>query len=221
VGLRRRIFAATYDWQMGGSERAGLAAMRSRVVSRATGRVLEVGAGTGLNLPHYRTDVEHLTLTEPDSSMFKRLQGAVERHHGSATVLRAPAEQLPFDDDSFDAVVCTLVLCGVDDQAQAVREIRRVLRPAGQLFFLEHMRSDDEGHARLQDRFNWLNRAVAMCDCNRPTRRTIAGEGLHVEEVVETDFPKAPPFLNPLVHGRATLPTAVHAETTPQNGARA
>ena len=208
MGLRKWIFAATYDWQMGGAERAGLTDLRRAVVSRATGDVLEVGSGTGLNLSHYGTDVEHLTLTEPDPSMFRRLQQAVERYPGAATALRAPAERLPFDDDSFDTVVCTLVLCGVEDQPQAVREIRRVLRPGGQLLFLEHMRSEDEGHARLQDRFNWLNRAMVMCDCNRPTRRTIATEGLRVEEIVETDFPKAPPFINPLVHGRATCPDA-------------
>jgi ubiquinone/menaquinone biosynthesis C-methylase UbiE len=209
MGLRKRIFAAMYDWQMRGAERAGLTDLRAGIVSRATGQVLEVGSGTGLNLPYYGSDVEALTLTEPDPSMLKRLQRAVEEHRGSATVLRAPAEHLPFDDDSFDAVVCTLVLCGVDDQPQAVREIRRVLRPGGQLLFLEHMRSEDEQHARMQDRFNWLNRAVVLCDCNRPTRRTIASEGLQIEEVAELDFPKAPPFVNPLVRGRAVRPASV------------
>ncbi|MGO4603492.1 class I SAM-dependent methyltransferase [Terrabacter sp. 2YAF2] len=219
MGLRKRIFAATYDWQMGGAQRAGLADLRAGVVSRATGLVLEVGAGTGLNLPHYGPDVEHLTLTEPDPSMLKRLQRRVEQQPRSATVLRAPAERLPFDDDSFDTVVCTLVLCGVEDQPLAVREIRRVLRPGGQLLFLEHMRSEDERHARLQDRFNWLNRAMVMCDCNRPTRLTLASEGLRIEEIAETDFPKAPPFINPLVHGRATHPTPVGAENTTQTRA--
>src|SRR6478735_4223191 len=102
MGLRKRIFAATYDWQMGGAERAGLADLRRAVVSRATGKVLEVGSGTGLNLSYYGTSVEHLTLTEPDPSMFTRLQRAVEQYPGSATVLRAPAERLPFVDDSFD-----------------------------------------------------------------------------------------------------------------------
>lgn len=208
MGLRRRIFAATYDWQMGGAERAGLADLRAGVVSPAAGQVLEVGSGTGLNLSHYGGEVEHLTLTEPDPSMVRRLRRAVEHHPGSTTVLRAPAEQLPFNDGAFDTVVCTLVLCGVDDQQQAVREIRRVLRPGGQLLFLEHMRSEDERHARMQDRFNWLNRALVMCDCNRPTRRTIASLGLHVEEIAEVDFPKAPAFINPLVHGRATRPAA-------------
>lgn len=209
MGLRKRIFAATYDWQMKGAERAGLSELRSGVVSGATGHVLEVGAGTGLNLPYYGADVEHLTLTEPDPSMFKRLERAVGHYPGAATVLRAPAEQLPFEDHSFDTVVCTLVLCGVDDQPQAVHEIRRVLRPGGQLLFLEHMRSADEGRARVQDRFNWLNRALVLCDCNRPTRQTITAEGLHIEHLTETQFPKAPPFVNPLVHGRATSPAPV------------
>lgn len=207
MGLRKRLFAATYDWQMRSADREGLADLRSGVVSRARGRVLEVGSGTGLNLPYYSASVEELTLTEPDASMSRRLRRAVERHGRRATVLRAPAERLPFDDDSFDTVVCTLVLCGVDDQPQSLREIRRVLRPGGELLFLEHVRSADEGHARMQDRFNWLNRLVVMCDCNRPTQRTIEAEGLRIDEITETDFPKAPPFVSPLVHGRATRHT--------------
>jgi ubiquinone/menaquinone biosynthesis C-methylase UbiE len=194
---------------MRSAEREGLADLRSGVVSRATGRVLEVGSGTGLNLPYYSADVEELTLTEPDGSMCTRLRRAVERHGRPATVLRVPAEQLPFDDDSFDTVVCTLVLCGVEDQPQSVREIRRVLRPGGELLFLEHVRSEDARQARMQDRFNWLNRLVVMCDCNRPTRRTIEAEGLRIDELTETDFPKAPPFVNPLVHGRATRPSRI------------
>lgn len=214
MGLRTRIFAATYDWQMRGSERAGLAKLRRDVITRAAGRVLEIGAGTGLNLPHYGDAVEHLTLTEPDPSMVRRLMRAADLDPRPATVLRAPAEQLPFDDDSFDTVVSTLVLCGVDDQPQAVREIRRVLRPGGQLLFLEHVRSEDERQARHQDRFNWLNRALVFCDCNRPTRSTLEREGLHIEELTENDFPKAPSFINPLVKGRATSSTADHTATT-------
>jgi ubiquinone/menaquinone biosynthesis C-methylase UbiE len=124
------------------------------------------------------------------------------RRPGTQT-LRAPAEDLPFEDGSFDVAVSTLVLCGVDDQPRALRELRRVLRPGGRLLFLEHLRSDDPATARLQDRMNWLNRLVVCCDCNRPTLDSIRGAGFAVTEVEQTVIPKAPPFVRPAVLGSA------------------
>lgn len=219
MGLRARFFAATYNRFVRGSERAGMEDLRAQLVPRATGRVLEIGAGTGLNLPHYGPSVE-LTVTEPDPSMLRRLSRAAERIRPGTTVLRAPAEQLPFEDAVFDTVVCTLVLCGVDDQPQAVREIKRVLRPGGQLLFLEHVRSHDEHQARRQDRFNVLNRALVLCECNRPTRRTLDGSGLLVDEITETEFPKAPTWLSPLVYGHATRPAGLGSAESAKAEAR-
>ena len=121
----------------------------------------------------------------------------------STMVLRAPAEDLPFEDGTFDVVVSTLVLCGVDDQPRAVREIRRVLRPGGRFLFLEHLRSADPAAAKKQDRMNWLNRAVVCCDCNRPTLDTIEHAGFRVTEVEHTELPKAPSFVRPAVLGIA------------------
>src|SRR5260370_12396623 len=109
-----------------------------------------------------------MTLTEPQPPMLRRLGRAARAHCPAARVLRAPAEDLPFDDDSFDVAVSTLVLCGVDDQPRALRELRRVLRPGGRLLFIEHVRSGDPGTSRLQDRLNWLNRPVAGCGFNPP-----------------------------------------------------
>ena len=94
-------------------------------------------------------------------------------------MLRAPAEDLPFESATFDVAVSTLVLCGVDDQPRALRELRRVLRPGGTLLFLEHVRADDPKRARQQDRMNWLNRIVVRCDCNRPTLDMHQAGGLH------------------------------------------
>jgi ubiquinone/menaquinone biosynthesis C-methylase UbiE len=169
--------------------------------------VLEIGAGTGLNLPLY-DGVESLVVTEPQPAMLRRLQRAAREHRPDATVLRAPAEDLPFDDDSFDTVVSTLVLCGVDDQPRALREARRVLRPGGQMLFLEHVRSDDPQLARFQDRMNWLNRLVVHCDCNRPTLATIESAGFAVSRLERTSVPKAPKFVRPLIVGAATSPAA-------------
>jgi SAM-dependent methyltransferase len=133
-------------------------------------------------------------------------------------VLRAPAEDLPFDDHSFHVAVSTLVLCGVDDQPRALRELRRVLRPGGRLLFIEHVRSDHPGTARLQDRMNWLNRLVVCRDCNRPTLDSILAVGFTVAHVEHTALPKAPPFVRPAILGSAAAPAA--APSPGQDGAR-
>jgi ubiquinone/menaquinone biosynthesis C-methylase UbiE len=204
MGLRSRLYALTYDRLMAGSEQAGLSEIRSRLLAEAGGDVLEIGGGTGRDLDHYPGAVGTLTMTEPDISMLRRLERAADRAGAEVTVLRAPAEDLPFDDATFDTVVSTLVLCGVDDQPRAVREIRRVLKPDGRLFFVEHVRSEDEDLARRQDRINWLHRLFAGCDCNRPTLRTLERGGFAIGEVVHREFPKAPSFARPMIVGRAT-----------------
>ena len=208
MSLRSRIFAAMYDGQMRRSEKAGLTAMRSALVAQADGTVLEIGAGTGANLGHYPPAVTSLTVTEPDVFMLKRLERRAIAEAPSTMVLRAPAEDLPFEDETFDVVVSTLVLCGVDDQPRAVREIRRVLRPGGRFLFLEHVRAADPTAAKKQDRMNWLNRVVVCCDCNRPTLDTIEEVGFRVTAVEHTELPKAPPFVRPAIVGSA-IPLAV------------
>ncbi len=149
MSFRASLFAMTYDRQIARSEEAGLHAMRQRLLADAAGEVLEIGAGTGANIGCYGPEVKSLTVTEPLVPMVRRLEGRVRDQGAAATVLRAPAEDLPFDDDAFDVAVSTLVLCGVDDQPRALREVRRVLRPGGRLLFLEHVRSDDPALARL------------------------------------------------------------------------
>ena len=206
MGLRSRLFALTYNRMIEGTEKAGLGEIRARLLAGATGDVLEVGAGTGRNLAHYGAGVRTLTLTEPDTSMMRRLARTASRSDVPATVLRAPAEDLPFEDATFDTVVSGLVLCGVEDQPRAVREIRRVLRPGGRLLFIEHVRADDELLARKQDRMNWLNRMVVCCDCNRPTLQTLQSRGFVIDELVEGELPKSPSFARPLIVGRATRP---------------
>ncbi len=185
------------------TEEAGLGEMRHGLIGVAAGSVLEVGAGTGRNLAHYNGRIESLVLTEPEPAMLRRLQRKTTEQAPLAKVLRAPAEDLPFEDASFDTVVATLVLCGVDDQARSLREIRRVLRPGGQLLFLEHVRSEDASLARFQDRMNWLNRFVVQCDCNRPTLATIEAADFTVSSLERTTLPKAPKFARPLIVGTA------------------
>ena len=204
MGLRRRFIALTYDRQLAKVEQAGLGELRQTLLAGASGLVLEVGGGTGANLPFYGPDVESLTITEPEPSMLRRLERRVREQSPDTKVLRAPAEDLPFEDNMFDVAVSTLVLCGVDDQARALGELRRVLRPGGRLIFIEHVRSDEPGLARWQDRLNGLIRLVTCCDCNRRTLDSIQAEGFEVTAVEHTSLKKVPPWDSPLIAGTAT-----------------
>jgi ubiquinone/menaquinone biosynthesis C-methylase UbiE len=209
MSLYGRIFAAMYDRLMAGTEEAGLGERRHELLSSATGRVLEIGAGTGVNLAHYPDAVSELVLTEPEEPMAKRLERKAESAAGSrrVSVVRATAESLPFPDDSFDTAVCTLVLCTVQDPQRTLAELERVLKPGGSLLFLEHVRSDDPALARWQDRFTPIWRRIGHgCNPNRPTPQLIQSSGFEGIEMTEGELPKVPPIARPLRVGRAVAP---------------
>jgi ubiquinone/menaquinone biosynthesis C-methylase UbiE len=217
-----RIFARFYDRGMAKTEKSGLGDHRHRLLAGATGDVLEVGAGTGANLLHYGSGVRSLTLTEPESPMTRRLEKHVAERRPDAKLLRAPAEDLPFNDDSFDTVVTTLVLCTVDDQPRALREMRRVLRPGGRLLFIEHVRAEDAKTARLQDRMLPINVRVAHgCHCNRRTLDGIRQAGFEVTDLGHDELKHAPPWVRPMIFGTAEPPTAAIARTTDEGTASA
>jgi SAM-dependent methyltransferase len=199
-----RFFAAIYDRLLAGTESAGLADTRAQLLAQARGATLELGAGTGANLEHYPDTVTELVLTEPSEHMARRLREKVAASRPTEVVL-APGERLPFADDSFDTVVGTLVLCTAPDPPAVLREVARILRPGGQLLFLEHVRADDAKLARWQDRLEgpWQYLA-AGCHPNRDTLATIRASGLTVDDVERGRFPKAPPLVRPLISGRAT-----------------
>jgi ubiquinone/menaquinone biosynthesis C-methylase UbiE len=139
--------------------------------------------------------------------MVQRLDKHIRESRPDARLLRAPAEDLPFNNESFDVVVSTLVLCTVDDQPRALREVLRVLRPGGRLLFMEHVRSDDEKVARWQDRLTPVNaRLMHGCHCNRPTLDSIRAAGFEVTRVDHTTITNAPPFVRPLIVGVAERP---------------
>jgi ubiquinone/menaquinone biosynthesis C-methylase UbiE len=202
-----RAFAALYDRSFKAAEEAGLREMRRQLLAGAGGRVLELGAGTGLNLDLYPEGLDQLVLLEPDPHMAKQLRTTVAASTRPVTVSEAPAERLPFADASFDTVVATLVFCTIPDPAASLAELARVLKPDGQLLFLEHVRSEDPRLARWQDRLEKPWRFVGDgCHCNRDTVATIAASPLRVGEIQHERFPKAPPIVAPLVHGSARLP---------------
>ena len=206
------IFARFYDRMTAASERAGLGEMRRALLASASGRVLELGAGTGHNLEHYTGAVTELVLTEPDPHMARRLRERVAREPGVAghpKVVEASAEELPFDDDSFDTVVATLVLCTVPNPERALAEARRILVEGGKLLFLEHVRSSRPGAARWQDRLErpW-GFFAAGCHPNRPTGQLIADAGFWIDSLEPGKLPKAPRIVRPVIRGIAQRPTA-------------
>jgi ubiquinone/menaquinone biosynthesis C-methylase UbiE len=205
VGLGSWFFAATYDSMLKGVEEAGLSDHRKQLLGGAAGRVIEIGGGTGLNLPFYGNQVTDLVMCEPAASMARRLEKKL--HALSARRVRITsdaAEDLREQPESFDVAVSTLVLCTVTDQPRALGELHRVLRPGGRLLFLEHVRAEDPGLARWQDRLNFVSRIAAQgCNCNRDTLSAIRAAGFDVTSLTRGEMKKAPPFARPLIVGTA------------------
>jgi ubiquinone/menaquinone biosynthesis C-methylase UbiE len=203
----RRLRAALYDALAARFERAHGARLRRRQLEPAAGRVLEVGGGTGANLPHYPPSVHELVLTEPDDAMLRRARTRAAACGRRVELVVAAAESLPFADGAFDTVVTTLALCTVADQPRALREIRRVLRPGGQLLFAEHVRSGDPRLARWQDRLERPWRVVAGgCRPNRDTGAALGAAGFRVEVAERGDLPAVPALVRPYILGRAVVP---------------
>ena len=203
-GAWLRVFARAYDPILWLGETAGMRRRRRALVSNARGRVVEIGAGTGLNVAHYPDDITELVLTEPDAAMRRRLARRLQRHEHVARIVDAPAERLPLADASVDTVVSTLVLCTVPDPEGALREIARVLRPDGQLLFVEHVRATSRFLAASQDFFlqPWRHFAGG-CWCNRQSVELMRASGFAV--VSDDDvWRRMPPIVRPLVVGRAT-----------------
>ena len=199
------LYAATYDLFNGPAERAGLREQRRDLLTQATGATIEVGAGTGLNLPHYPPAVTRLVLIEPDPHMSRRLRRRASRLGREAEILDATCDQLPFPDASFDTAVVTFTLCSVPDEHAALSEITRVLVPGGRLLFLEHVRSADPRIAAKQDKAPFPYPLIG-CHPNRDTLREITASPLAVDSVRTGELPKAPKIERPMIVGMARRP---------------
>lgn len=202
-----RGFTALYDSCLKSTEEAGLLDMRREALSPASGRTIDMGAGTGANIELYPDAVDQLVLAEPDPHMLRKLRPKAEEAGVDPEIVQAGAEAVPFEDSSFDTVAFTLVLCTVPDPAAALREAARILKSGGKLLFLEHVRSEDPGLARWQDRLMRPWRFLADgCHCNRDTVAAIEASPLSLERVEHAEMPKSPPLVKPLVRGAAVLP---------------
>jgi len=201
-----RFFSAIYDRAMKSTEEAGMREIRRETLAAARGRTIDIGAGTGINVELYPEGVTELVLAEPDEHMLNRLRPKTAAWGRAVDVVQAPADRLPFEDDGFDTAVFTLVLCTVPDPRAALTEAARVLKPGGKLLFVEHVRSEDPGLARWQDRLERPWRFLADgCHCNRDTVGLIEASAFTLETLERGSLPKAPPIVKPLVRGSAVL----------------
>jgi ubiquinone/menaquinone biosynthesis C-methylase UbiE len=201
-----RAFAAVYDRGLKSTEEAGLREMRRQILAGAKGRTIDLGAGTGVNIELFPEQVSELVLAEPDPHMLKQLRPKLAASGVDASAIEARAENLPFEDDSFDTAVFTLVLCTVPDPEAALAEAARVLKPGGKLLFVEHVRVEDPGLARWQDRLEKPWRFLADgCHCNRDTVSLIEAAPFTLEQLERDELPKSPPIVKPLARGSATL----------------
>jgi SAM-dependent methyltransferase len=179
---------------------------RHRALAPARGNTLEIGFGTGLNLPYYPESVTQLTIIDSENMLRKRVAQRIAACPLPVIKLQLDAEgRLPFDAGSFDSVASTLTLCSIADAAAALAEIRRVLKPGGQFLFFEHGRSDDPATARNQDRFNPLQKLIGVgCNLNRQIDRLIAQAGFEIAELDRFLLPQTPRLLAEMYRGVAT-----------------
>jgi ubiquinone/menaquinone biosynthesis C-methylase UbiE len=182
--VRRPVFARVYHRVSPGVERKGGAEHRAELLAGLAGRVIEIGAGNGLNFAHYPAAVREVVAIEPEPYLRARAEEAAARAPVAVRVVEGVADALAFDDASFDAAVASLVLCTVPDQAAALAEVRRILRAGGELRFYEHVRSDQPRTARLQrllDDWGIWPRLTGGCHASRDTAAAIEGAGFAIE----------------------------------------
>ncbi len=188
--VNRPIFARCYGWLSHHMERE-FGAHRARQLAGLKGAVIEIGAGNGLNFAHYPADVTRVLAVEPEPHLRSLARDSAQRAAVPVEVVAGLADRLPADDSSMHAAVSTLVLCSVPDQARALREIRRVLRPGGQLRFLEHVRADTallRGTQWLLDTTIWPFLAGG-CHTYRDTAAAIRNAGFTISQLEHVRFP--------------------------------
>ena len=208
--VRHPIFARFFDRLSRLMEKEA-GEQRDELLAGLSGRVLEIGAGNGMNFHHYPATVEEVVALEPEAYLREKAENAALSAPVRVTVRDGAAEPLPLDDESFDAAVASLVLCTVPDPGRALAELRRVLKPGGVLRFLEHVRSESPRKARIQGRLDssgvWP-RLGGGCHCGRDTVAAIEAAGFKIDRV--RSFALGPSWMhtNPHVIGAARAPAS-------------
>ena len=201
--------ARFYDASMGKIEQACLSSWRSDLLSGVAGNVLEIGSGTGVNTQHYPGTVKKLLLTEPDADMLAILRNNVKSFQGvEIEVENFSADDIHTPDDSFDAVVSTLVLCSVDAPAIALNELKRVLKPGGKLYFIEHVvAKSNPGLVKWQKFFQpFWKFMCGNCHLTRDTEQAILEAGFTLESIERVQSTGGPPVVSPTIRGVALSP---------------
>ncbi|MFL6213230.1 MAG: class I SAM-dependent methyltransferase [Blastocatellia bacterium] len=198
----KHIFARMMDLALRGEE---ISRHRRIALAPLAGRVLEIGFGTGLNLPHYPQAVTGLTIIDPERMLVDRVSQRIAAARVPVVAMQLDARgRLPFANDSFDGVATTFTLCTIGDVRAALAEMRRVLRPAGVMAFLEHGRSDDAGTARWQDALTPIQKMVACgCHLNRRIDELITEAGLAIDELARYEMPGLPRVVGAIYRGTA------------------
>ena len=197
----QKLFPYLMDWSMSGS---GLAQYRRSTLAEVEGEVLEIGFGTGLNLPYYPDRIQKIVTIDPNSGVHKLAQQRIESSGIAVEHLMLKSEALPMADNSFDSVVSTFTLCSIANVEQALREIHRVLKPGGKFFFVEHGRSRESSVQVWQDRLTPLQKIIADgCHLNRNIRQLVEQQfgAVTVDEFYGENLPK---FVGYLYQGSAT-----------------
>jgi SAM-dependent methyltransferase len=203
--VRHPVFARFFDRLSRGMERE-VGEHREELLAGLSGRVVEIGAGNGLNFGHYPPEVDEVVALEPEEYLRAKAEAAARDAPVRVSVGDAAAYPLPLETDSVDAAVASLVLCTVPDQAAALSELCRVLKPGAELRFMEHVRSDRPRKARFQerlDRWGIWPRLGGGCHCSRDTVSTIEAAGFTVEHVREFDVGPSWNITNPHLLGTA------------------
>ena len=183
------LFARLFDRMAAKTEEQGASEHRERLLTGLSGRVLEVGAGNGLNFAHYPAAVTELVAVEPEDYLRARAEEAAMVAPIPISVVDGLADRLPAEDGSFDAAVASLVLCSVSDQGKALAELRRIVRPGGELRFYEHVVSEERGLARVQNAVAWFwPRVGGGCHPNRDTVDAIVRAGFEIRRCERFPF---------------------------------
>jgi ubiquinone/menaquinone biosynthesis C-methylase UbiE len=196
-----QIFPRLMDWVMA---RPAFSQLRESLLKPASGAVLEIGFGTGLNLCHYPATITCLSIVDPALLLPMKVTHRMAAAPYPIQTVQITAEQLPFSDREFDTVVSTWTLCTIPNAVRALREVERVLKPGGRFLFLEHGRSDDHKIAMWQDRLNPIQNVIGCgCNLNRQIDQLIIQAGLTIVHLDRFSMPSVPRLAGEMYRGTA------------------